>query len=197
MRILGVDPSLANWGMVICDYALDDEGNPYITLKAATTINTRSAVAITSRAMTKRLRKQTIPEKIVKRTVSKYMDNLDRAKTLETNYKEWESLVDVVVAEVPHGAQSYISALSQGICIGIISSTSKPLIPISAYDVKSVLGSKTVSKQEIFDWVQKKHPGVIDKRITIGNHQADAVIGVYAAFEDLKELYNASHFPDR
>ena len=184
MRILGVDPSLANWGMVLADYSLDSNNEPKITLKVAQTVVTNTEAGWKARQGKRS--KLTAPPK--------YLDNLNRARKLFVNFQEWEDLADVIVAEIPTGSQAYKAALSQGICLGILSAARKPLICVSPYDVKFVLGERTVPKEDIHAWVSNKHPGVIDPTLVRGTHQADATIAIYAALDKLKEFYNANSF---
>lgn len=185
MRVLGVDPSLANWGMVLADYSPPtDTSTAKITLIAAITQATSGSRNLRAKKKIKPMFSENQP---------KYLDYYFRSKLLNQTFKEWSDLADIIVAEIPFGSQNHSAALSQGICTGILATSDKPLITVSPFDVKFVLGERTISKSEIHKWVCQNHPGVIDKTMIRGSHQADAVIAIYAAFDKLKEFYNANY----
>lgn len=169
--LAAIDPALSNFGLARASYDL------------ATGEITPLAVALVS------------TEARDKKTVRKNSDDLRRASESFVAMQDWIAGATVVFAEVPTGTQSARGALSNGVCIGILSSignlpyVSGPqarMIQVSPIEVKlASVGSKTASKQDMIDWAVSKAPklGWITHRhkLTAANeHPADALAAIYA-----------------
>lgn len=167
MRILGIDPSLSNFGIVTGtlnhshDFVPDD-----MTLV------------------------ESKPDNKNKKVVRKNSDDLHRAQTLTNGLKPYVEQADIVMVEVPVGSQSARSMASYGICIGILSGIEKPMIQVTPTEVKLIAtNSKTASKSDMIDWASNLHPQLpwltrtVKGQTTLvakNEHLADALAVVYA-----------------
>lgn len=176
-NILGIDPSLRNWGVSHC------------VLTSPSTFRVNHSDLFQSK-----------DDKTVKPNISDLMASYG----LYQSIREYASIVrpNVIVIELPIGSQSYSAAVSYGICIGLIGAIKSwgiPVIPVSPYDVKKVIGKKETTKQEIIDWVSQNYPEVQfpmhRSQITVGKaeHIADSIVAVHAALlkPELKGLIHA------
>lgn len=124
-----------------------------------------------------------------KSKLSKAIQDLQDAQTLIQGVLSYIDNVDAIVIELPIGSQSAAAMKSYGICIGITACLHELGIPfyyVSPYDVKRVVGSKETTKEEIIDWVNKRHPGYLSKYKNSAEHQADAVVAIYAALKQIR-----------
>jgi len=104
-----------------------------------------------------------------RRNISVSDDDLRRADSLAKNLFDLLAKYQVVgVAwEIPGGSQSASSAKGLGIVKGIVTTTAvaHPNIlfqGVAPADVKDVVGSKTATKQQVFDYVQSLYPYYTD-----------------------------------
>lgn len=167
IKVIGLDPSLSNWGVAVTSY---DPLTDLLILDQVDVIKTK-------------------PEKNTKKRKS--VQDLDRARTLLDGVYEYVKDADVVVLELPHGSQSANAMKSYGICIALTAALTTldiPFIYKTALDVKKVVGDKTASKESIISWVEKRHPGKLSKYKNSAEHQADAMVVIYSALNQIKEL---------
>ena len=165
MIILGLDPSFRNWGIALMNYTSNT-----LTLLEVKVIQTK-------------------PHK--KSKLSKALQDLQDAQTLLTGVLSYALKADVVVIELPLGSQSAAAMKSYGICIGLAAALNQLKIPfyyVNPFDVKRVVGSTKTTKEEIIEWVNNRHPNILDKAKCRAEHQADACIAIYAALNQIKEL---------
>lgn len=170
LKIVGMDPSLRNWGLSHGSY---DMGTGELVLTSVGIINTVSSVC-------KQVRKNSL--------------DLEAAAQLCRGAHKAIQNADVVFVEVPVGSQSARAMASYGICVGIMGSLralSTPFIEVTPAEVKrAAVGSVTATKQQMIDWAVGKHPeanwptvtkkGVISICASKAEHMADATAAIYA-----------------
>ena len=137
LNIIGIDPSLRNFGLAIGKYNFETQEFSVHDLRLIT-------------SETEHLKR-----------VRKNSEDLERARLLvtgtETIIKKEE--ISYAFVEVPHGSQSARAMASYGICIGILASLSVPIIQVTATENKvKATGHKTASKEEMINWAMKKFP---------------------------------------
>ena len=140
------------------------------------------------------------PDKANAKVVRKNSDDINRARSLHDAMQGFIQDVDLVIVEVPVGSQSARAMASYGICVGLLSSISQPLIQVTPSEVKLVaVGSKTASKAQMIDWATNLYPNAnwIKRKQkgkwVLGNkneHLADALAAVHAglATETFKQM---------
>lgn len=161
LKVLGLDPSLSNWGISRIRYSPS-----CIRVCSTETFTTKETKGI-----------------------AKNKSDLLRAKYLYDSIQGDLEECDIVVVELPYGSQSARAMASYGICLGLIASFKKPVIYVTPFDVKKVVGNNSTSKKEIIDWVNTRHPNVMSKSLTKSEHQADATVAVYAAKQQIRNYY--------
>lgn len=169
MIVVGIDPSLSNFGLAKGTYH-----NGKFFLSQLKLINTE-------------------PDNKNKKVVRKNSDDLERAKKLYTQTKEFIDEADLLIAEVPVGSQSARAMASYGACVGILACLDKPLIQVTPNEVKlASVGSKTASKQQMIEWATTTYPSanwLTQKRlgkvelVAKNEHLADAVAAVIAGLQ--------------
>lgn len=166
MIVVGMDPSLSNWGFALAE--LDME-----------TLQPRLLEIYTQK---------TEPGKDRKR-VRKNSDDLIRARLLHEAVKKYSSRASIAFVEVPHGSQSARSMASYGVCIGVLAGVGIPLIQLTEQELKlATTGKKTSTKSEMIEWVVQRHSEVkwaMHKGRPAGSneHMADAVGAIYAGIK--------------
>jgi Holliday junction resolvasome RuvABC endonuclease subunit len=164
--VLGVDPSLRNFGMVL-------------TRVSRNGINVLETQLVNPELFTK---------KEIKR---KGFDDLRRASVISCELRKMESNCDIVIAEIPIGSQSARAMANYGIMIGILSGCEKPIVSVSPSEVKkAVTGNNFADKKEIIDWAIKAHPEenwIVKKKkdgtkvfLATNEHLSDALAAIYA-----------------
>ncbi|TOK05746.1 hypothetical protein CGI28_24500, partial [Vibrio parahaemolyticus] len=134
LKVLALDPSLQNFGMVKGFIDIDDDDFPF-TIEQMVLQESKGA------------------DKKTAKVVRKNSDDIRRAKSLHKALHEMLKDVNMVFVEVPVGSQSARSMASYGICVGIIASINKPMIQVTPTEVKlAAVGCKTASKQDMIDW---------------------------------------------
>jgi Holliday junction resolvasome RuvABC endonuclease subunit len=172
-----MDPSFRNWGLAYCEY-----DNGVITVLKTQLVQTvepqgtkRSAGDIQSCAT--------------------LFDALDEAM--------YQFSPDILVAEIPIGSRSSRAANGYGVCmalLGALSSYGVPMVHVTPNQVKGIVGSSTASKNDVIDWVLKKHPTVPFPRrggaivSSKSEHMADAIAALHAAtkLQSFKDALNAT-----
>lgn len=169
LTIMGLDPSMNNFGMVVgqLDLGTGELSNVLLSLSS--------------------------PSKTTdKKTVRQNSKDLDHARKQYENLRNFINLhqPDLICVEIPVGSQSARAMASYGMCIGIIACINTPLIQVTPTEVKiAATKSKTATKQEMIDWAVTQCPdanwlthkskGVLT--LTQANeHLADALAAIYA-----------------
>ena len=178
--IVGIDPSLNNWGMV--------KGEMYVS---PTTYEIQS-IHIKSNTV---LQPKTTLQKHSLQSIKDY----SRAFEIYSNTLGFiDNAPKVVFVEFPIGSQSARAMASYGICLGILGSlgNSLPIISVTPNEVKmSTVGSRKASKEEMIQWATSTHPELeMPSRTLRGSptlitskaeHIADAVGAIYAGITKL------------
>lgn len=166
IKVMGMDPSMSNWGFATAELDLTD-----------LTFSTPELMLVETKAgKDKRVRKNS--------------DDLERAQLISAELQErLQDDIQLCFVEVPHGSQSARAMASYGICIGILSTIDVPMIQLSEQQLKlSTVGHKTATKQEMIDWATSLHPESNwllrgQKYLAKNEHLADAVGALYAGVE--------------
>ena len=107
---------------------------------------------------------------------------------------------EIICVEIPVGSQSARAMASYGMCIGILSSIGTPLIQVTPTEVKvAATKSKTATKQDMIDWATKTYPEAswltrnlkgVQTYTQANEHLADALAAIYAGVktDDFKLL---------
>lgn len=169
LKVVGMDPSLRNWGLAGGIFDLDTWK---LELKGMTVL------------------RPVLPEG---KDVRQNSSDLVAASTL---YREAFDLTEgahAVFVEVPVGSQSARAMASYAICIGVLGALMKhrPIYQLNPTEVKVVAtGKGTATKREMIQWAMKQHPAAPwPTHITNGKtvvtestaeHMADAVAAIHA-----------------
>ena len=168
INIISFDPSLRNWGIA------------HMTYSNTTGLDLKSVDVITT-------------EKEKNSKVSVALQDLNACKILISGINNHLADIDIIVIELPIGSQSSAAMKSYGICIALSAYASQlgiKTLYVSPFDVKKVVGKTNTTKHAIVDWVNLKHPNILSKQLYKSNHEADATVAVYAALNQIKEIYN-------
>lgn len=188
MKILGLDPSMSNFGVVKATLDLD---TMKITVDSMDVISTENE-----------------KNKAVKKVVRKNSEDLERAKLLYSG--AMAATLDRVMAfvEVPVGSQSSRAMASYGMCIGIIAAVAStlPVIQVTPTEVKVAgCGIKTATKDEMIEAMVEKYPDapwpmktVKGKATPIASkceHMADALAAIEAgiATDEFRQMMAMFH----
>lgn len=170
IRVVGMDPSLRNWGLAIGTYYLP---TGRIHIEELDLIN---PVLPTG----KQVRQNSL--------------DLHSADQLYRKAYQAAQGAQAVFVEVPVGSQSSRAMASYGICVGVLGAIRVgrvPLYEVTPTEVKLAgPGSKTATKQQMIDWATKAHPeahwptyrrkGVDAISEAQAEHMADAVAAIHA-----------------
>lgn len=178
MKVIGIDPSMSNWGMTTA----------VLSIESLTFEVQNLQLVETKPSSNKRVRKNS--------------DDLERASAIADVMKETLKDADMVFVEVPHGSQSARAMASYGICIGLLASIDAPMVQLTEREVKlGTIGKATGTKQEMIDWATTKFPDAPwlrqGKRITAKNeHLADATGAIEAGIrgDEFKNILAALKF---
>ena len=169
LTIVGLDPSMSNFGMV----------------KGVLDLNSRTFCPTDIKLI------ETKSDKTNKKTVRKNSDDLNRAKLLYNGMSDFIIDADLISVEIPVGSQTARAMTSYGVCIGVLSSIKQPMIQVTPAEVKlATCNKKTATKEEMINWatslypnlnwITRKYKGQI--QLTKKNeHIADALATVHAA----------------
>lgn len=165
VKIMGIDPSLNNFGFFFgfLDINTGFLENPHVFLSQ-------------------------LPEKKTSKIVRQNSHDLQSARFHASNLEEFiaHHQPDVICVELPVGSQTARAMASYGICIGVISSISRPLIQVTPLEVKlAATGSKTATKTQMIEWAVEQYPEAAwlkhGGKLTAKNeHIADALGAIYA-----------------
>jgi Holliday junction resolvasome RuvABC endonuclease subunit len=162
ITVAGLDPSLNNFGMVkgTLDLITGEFDLQHMALSQSET------------------------DKAAKKVVRKNSDDLRRAKTHTEALKSFLSDVSIVFVEIPVGSQSARAMASYGICIGVLSQITLPMIQVTPSEVKvAATGSKTATKDNMIKWAMDTYPGAswltrktkgVEIPVSKNEHLADA-----------------------
>ena len=167
LKIVGLDPSMSNFGMV--------EANLCPTSGVLSNVNLFLC--------------ENPPEPKNKQVRQNSMD-LERARKLYEALTQTVKGADLVFVEIPVGSQSARAMASYGMCIGLLASIDIPLIQVTPSEVKLAgAGTKTATKAEMIQWATNKHPEAnwltaktkgVTRFVDKNEHLADALAAIYA-----------------
>lgn len=169
LNILGLDPSLRNWGL------------------AAGKLDT-----VTNAVDIRRLDVFRIPEPTGKQ-IRQNTQDLHVARGLMESVHPYMKAASVCFAEVPVGSQSARAMVSYGVCVGILGANQAmgcAFIEVTPLEVKMAsVGKKTASKMEMIEWAMVKHPDAPwpfhNGKLNVGlaEHMADACAAIEAGLK--------------
>lgn len=137
IRVAGIDPALANFGIARMQLDLD---TLQLRLDGIRTISTEKLAG-------------------KKKLIRQNSDDLRRAKELHDAMQQELQGCTVAFAEIPSGAQHARSALGFGIAIGVLASCKIPLLQVMPIETKmGSVGTKTAEKSDIIGWAAGLYP---------------------------------------
>lgn len=166
--VLGIDPSLRNFGLVKA--IIDLEKCVVVSIEKLRLVETEST-------NNKRVRKNS--------------DDLERTRMIHKALHEELQGCVMTFVEVPVGSQSARAMMSYGACVGILASIQQPMVQLNPSEVKmAAVGDKNASKAEMIEWATAMYPNADwfpgQKKGTYGGkneHLADAVAAIHAGLE--------------
>ena len=172
IRLLGLDPAVANTGIVSADYLIETGKLDIVGMQLIETSN----------------------EARQHRQVRQNSDDLRRVREIHRAITDAINDRDphFVMAEVPTGSQSARSALTSGIVIGLLGCglSKVPLIQVSPAEVKMASCKiKTATKEEMIAWAVGKYPTLdwltvkrngVYEPVKKNEHLADAIAALEA-----------------
>lgn len=177
--VLGMDPSLRNWGLA----------------SAALDLNTGEFSGLHLSLIQ--------PKEEKHKQVRKNSKDLEIAKLLASGLDEAVRVAKVIFVEVPVGSQSARAMASYGVCVGILGSlqaAGHTLIEVSPAEVKvAFTGNKNATKEQMIAkaielYPQANFPMHQGKITSKAEHVADAIAAIHAgvrtpAFQGLMRLF--------
>lgn len=164
LKIVGLDPSLRNWGIAIGSASI---ATGELTITDLRTVHTEQ------QPKGGRIRASTW--------------DIESAFTLYEGVYNACSDADIVCVEVPTGAQNNKGATGHGICLGILGSLlSTKFIFVTPQSVKKIIGKDNATKAESVALAVEKHPEAPwpyyrgNVSVTKAEHSADAIHAIYA-----------------
>ena len=173
LKVVGMDPSLRNWG-VAC--GLLDTDTLALTIKTVDVIQ------------------PVLPKG---KQVRQNSEDLESALQLATGAWNFAQQAQAIFVEVPVGSQSARAMASYGICVGVLGSLRArgiPFFEVTPTEVKmATVGKKTASKLEMIEWATTRHPGATwpyyqnhGKQLLSeakAEHMADAIAAIVAGIQ--------------
>lgn len=167
IKILGIDPSMNNFGYAAATYDLDTGQLEYLGI---------------------RLNSPDKPK--AKKSVRQNSTDLVLAKNQYTSLQKSTEWPDIICVEIPVGSQTSRAMTSYGLCIGVLASINKPMIQVTPTEVKvAATGNKSATKREMINWAFSQNSSLkwltrttngdnilIDKN----EHMADAMAAIKA-----------------
>lgn len=193
MRIVGIDPSLVNTGLISL------EGNPGAWLVSNLSLVTTKSANQTAAQIKAHKKAKHTPRPVVR----KNYDDLDRARELLTKILDFVKGADFICVEIPQIGGADMQARSMwtsGVALGLIASLSpEKIIALTPTELKNATGNKKASKEEMCDWAYALYPTApwparkfkgSMVRLMTNHHIADALASAVAGLEK-KSLWAA------
>lgn len=167
IRVAGIDPAIANFGMALGDYDLE---KGVLTIKSLNLVETK---------------------RVVSKTVLRGSDDLRRCREIVKSMNDYIGDATLGFAEVPSGGAKSADALKAlSMATGVLAGCPIELVEVRPSEVKmATVGSKTAAKEDMIEWAIEKHPEapwLTYKRNgevlynAKNEHLADAVCAIYA-----------------
>jgi Holliday junction resolvasome RuvABC endonuclease subunit len=173
MKVVGMDPSLSNFGLAFATLDLDTMTFTVDDLKVVKT--------------------EPEQDKKKRKVVRKNSEDLERAKLLHKGAMDATQGAYMAFIEVPVGSQSARAMASYGASIAVCAAVALalPMIQVTPTEVKMAgFGKKTATKEEMIDAMMAKYPNApwpmqTQKGVTTvvagkAEHMADAVAAIEA-----------------
>jgi len=179
IQILGMDPSLTNWGLAEASFCLKTGilQTPFLSLVQ--------------------------PDELKGKQVRVNSNDLHRSEQLAIRVIEAARKAKAVFVEVPVGSQSARAMASYGICVGILGAVRAlgvPLIEVTATESKLVFtGDKNATKRKMIDRGYELYPDAnwpwhAGKIPDKAEHMADSIGAIHSGvrtpmFQNLMRLF--------
>lgn len=170
VKVVGLDPSLRNWGVSIGSLDLN---------VGIDSLKIHEVHVIQPELPTGKVRQNTL-------------DILSASQLYFGAHNHIQDAFAVFV-EVPVGSQSARAMVSYGVCVGVLGALKSegiPIIELTPNQIKKVVGAKDTSKSEMIAWATGLHPEAPwpttkrlgETKIVEGKaeHMADATAAIYA-----------------
>lgn len=180
LKVVGLDPSLRNWGI---SAGILDTDTGKLTIKTLRVTQTKEPKG---------------------KDVRVNSDDLRAAKELMEGVQPFLEQANLIFVEVPVGSQSARAMASYGICVGVLGAVRAhgiPFFEVTPIEVKkATVGKKTATKDEMIAWAMAAHPeapwpmqtikGVQKPVAGTAEHMADATAAIHAglATDQYKQL---------
>ena len=187
LKLIGMDPSLRNWGLATGYYCLETRQLQILHLEL------------------------TNPVLPTGKQVRQNNKDLESAFQLYKGAVAAAEGAHAVFVEVPVGSQSARAMASYGVCVGVLGAlraNGVPFFEVTPNEVKlSTVGNKTATKEQMISWAMNRHleaPWPMYKRHGVdqvseaqAEHMADAVGAIYAGlacnpFQQMLTLMSAN-----
>lgn len=182
INVLGMDPSLRNWGLASGTLDLNTGFLDELYLEVVQ------------------------PKEESSKQVRKNSKDLELAIQLSKKVEEFASKAKAIFVEVPVGSQSARAMASYGVCVGILGSLQArgfQIIEVSPAEVKRAFtGNKNASKEDMIAKAIELYPTAnfpvhAGKIASKAEHVADAIASIHAGvktpiFKNLMQLFNAA-----
>lgn len=193
MRIVGIDPSLVNTGLIAV------EGNPGAWVVSNLSLVTTKSANLTAAKVKARKKAKVAALPVVR----KNYDDLDRARDLLLEILNFVEGADLICVEIPQigGAEMQARSMwTSGVALGLIASLPpEKVVALTPLEVKNATGNKKASKEEMCAWAYKLYPnapwptrklkGALIPLVT-NHHIADGLATIVAGLEK-KGLWTA------
>ena len=168
MLVLGLDPSLSNWGWVLAD----------VVGTQITPVNS-GVICIP-------------PVKVAK---TKAVNDMLRVSSLYSEVLKLTSLSRIACIEFPTGGRDSSAAFSYATCIALIAALKAngvTIYPVTPQANKKTVGKLDASKEDVMDWIESRHTNFLprkkDNTILKGKaeHIADALLTIHTGLPQMK-----------
>lgn len=168
MIVVGLDPSLRNFGMVKANLDIDTLDVEILEMKTIETTKGKTG-----------------------KNVRVNSDDLARCREIHISLTEFLKGVKVVFAEIPVGSQSARAMTSYATCIMALATIEQPLIQLTPKELKlATVGDREASKDEMIEWAGGAFPHAPWDRNKSGEilkkneHLADACGAIIAGLKN-------------
>lgn len=152
MRIVGIDPSLVNTGLIAV------EGNPGAWVVSNLSLVTTKSANLTAAKVKARKKAKAAPLPVVR----KNYDDLDRARELLAEILKFIEGADLICVEIPQigGAEMQARSMwTSGVALGLIAVLApEKVVALTPLEVKEATGNKKASKEEMCTWAYGLYP---------------------------------------
>lgn len=185
IKIVGMDPSLRNWGMSKSIYDPSDGSLEILEFG---------------------LIQPDIPSS---KSIKQGEKDILAAQQLYAHAHHFTEDADIVCVEVPVGSQSARAMVSYATCtavLGALIASGREIVAVSPQEVKKVIGNPQATKHEVIEWVRQKHPlapypthkkgGQVLISEAKAEHLCDSVVAIYAGMKKKRFLQLVTSLSD-